>query len=102
VLFRSLVKLIEKLRIPPGEPGSIFRDTAVENVTEAIDLVRAMAMGDDYILAMCDEMRSAMSGYATNPQVLRESPIVREQTAAKLAAVADRMGIMFGPVTEEN
>lgn len=90
-----LKKLLDKLRIPAGTPGSIFRDSAVENVIEAVGLARAMALGDEEVLAMCDEVAQAMSGYAANPQVLRDSPIVREQTAAKLAAVADRMGFMF-------
>jgi hypothetical protein len=87
--------LLAKLKIPAGEPGSVFRDTAVENVIEAIALVRSLAMGDEQILQMCDEVASSMSGYARNPQILRDSPIVREQTVAKLAAVADRMGFMF-------
>lgn len=87
--------LLSKLKIPAGEPGSVFRDTAVENVIEAIALVRSLAMGDEQILQMCDEVAASMSGYARNPQILRESPIVREQTVARLAAVADRMGFMF-------
>ncbi len=87
--------LLSKLKIPAGEPGSVFRDTAVENVIEAIALVRSLAMGDEQILQMCDEVATSMSGYARNPQILRDSPIVREQTVARLAAVADRMGFMF-------
>ena len=97
-----LKKLIDKLRIPAGQPGSIFRDSAVENVIEAVDLARQMCFGDPQIIEMCDDVQQALSGYARNPQVLRESPIVREQAAARLKAVADKMGwMMSAPTTEE-
>lgn len=94
-----LKKLVAKLRIPAGQPGSIFRDSAVENVVEAIDLARQMSFGDQEVHAMCDEVQQALSGYARNPQVLRESPVVREQAAARLKAVADRMGWLMGTNT---
>lgn len=88
--------LLAKLRIPAGEPGSVFRDTAVENVFEAVEMVRSLAMGDEDVLSMCDEVAASMAGYASNPQILRDSPIVRERTVAKLDAVASRMAFMFG------
>lgn len=91
-----LKKLIAKLNIPAGEPGSIFRDTIVENVVEAIDLARQMAFDDQEVIDMCDQVQQALSGHARNPQVLRESPIVRAAAAAKLQAVADRMGWLMG------
>lgn len=86
-----LVKLIEKLRIPIKEKGSIFRDSAVENITEQIALARALCMGDPAILAMCDEVSAVTAAFAKNPDVLRESPVVRSAAADRLAAVADKM-----------
>ena len=88
--------LLDKLRTPIGEKGSIFRDSAVENVLDAVDTVRRMAMDDPDVLAACDEVRNAFVGHARNPQVLRESPIVREQMAAKLADIQSKMGWMGG------
>jgi hypothetical protein len=91
-----LSKMVEKLKVPAGEPGSIFRDSLVENVTDSVRLVRQLAMGDPTILAMCDEVDAATTGHARNPQVLRDSPIVRMQAAARLAEVEKKLDFMFG------
>ena len=91
-----IMKLIAKLNIPVGEPGAIFRDTAVTNINDAIDIARQLAMGDETILQMCDEVALTIAPVKDNPDVLRESPIVREAAAAKLKAVSDRMAFMFG------
>ena len=93
-LRTPLRHLLDKLRKEIGEPGSIFRDSAVANVLEAVNDVRAMAMDDPDILSACDQVASAFTGHARNPQVLRESPVVREQMAAKLADIQNKMGWM--------
>lgn len=87
-----LKHLLNKLRIPVGEKGSIFRDSAVENVMEAVADCRRMAMDDPDILAACDEIQQAFTGHARNPQVLRESPIVRDQMVSKLQDIQNKMG----------
>lgn len=89
-----VLKLIDKLRIPAGQPGSIFRDSAVSNITEAAALCRQLAMGDEDILAACDVLDQSVKHM--DPEMLRESPVVREAAAARLAAVADKMKFMFG------
>lgn len=91
-----IMKLITKLNIPVGEPGAIFRDTAVTNIHDAIDIARQLAMGDETILQMCDEVERTIAPVKDNPDMLRESPVVREAAAAKLKAVSDRMAFMFG------
>lgn len=87
-----LVKLMGKLAIPAGEDGAIFRDSAVENVKEAVLQARALAMGDAEVLAACDAVEASLTGHASKPQVLRDSPAVRAQTAEKLKNVASRLG----------
>jgi hypothetical protein len=98
-----LVKLLGILRHPIGaiDPNTgtrlgIFRDTAVDNVTEAVDLVRAMAMGDATIIAMCDEVGEVFTGHVANPEHLRQSPMVRSEAVRRLDAVAEKMGAFFG------
>lgn len=91
-----VVKLIAKLAIPAGTPGAIFRDTAVTNITEAVSLARQLAMGDETILKMCDDVALTIAPVKDNPDVLRESPVVREAAVVKLQAVSDRMAFMFG------
>lgn len=91
-----VVKLIDKLKVPAGDPGSIFRDTAVTNIVDAVDLCRQLAMDDEVIIAMCDDVSRTMDTVRHNPDVLRESPVVRDMAAAKLKAVSERMAFMMG------
>ena len=95
-LREPVTKLIAKLAIPAGTPGAIFRDTAVTNITEAVSLARQLAMGDETILKMCDDVALTIAPVKDNPDVLRESPVVREAAVVKLQAVSDRMAFMFG------
>ena len=94
-LAEPLKHLLEKLKKPIGEPGAVFRDSAVNNVTEAVELVRSLAMGDESVLSVCAEVDTAMRGLARNPDMLRESPVVRSDAATRLAAVASKMSWMF-------
>jgi hypothetical protein len=98
-----LRELVTTLRTSPGideltgKRIGIFRDTKVTNVTEAVAQVRTMAMGDEAVLAMCDALDTALpKAVADNIDVLRESPVVREAAAKRLAAVADKMNFFFG------
>lgn len=95
-IHEPLVHLVKKLRVPIGEDGAVFRDSAVNNITEALDIVQKLAMGDDAVLSMVDDVRKAVRPMALAPDVLRKSPADRAEAAAKLAAVADRMAFLFG------
>lgn len=104
-IHAPLVKLLGILRHPIGATDpvtgtrlGIFRDSAVDNVTEAVDLVRAMAMGDNTILTMCDEVAEVFTGHVANPEHLRQSPMVRSEAVRRLDAVAEKMGVFFGGV----
>ena len=94
-------KLLDVLCVPVhdkfGKPqsGAIFRDTKVSNVTEAVNIARSLAMGDELILSMCDDIERTMAPVVVNPDVLRESPVVRESAARRLKEVADRMAFMY-------
>jgi len=96
-LKTPLLALIDKLAIPAGEPGAIFRDTKVTNVAESAALVKELAMGDPDIIQAADEILAATAVIVANPHTLRESPEIRESSRAKLAAVAKTMDFMLGP-----
>ena len=97
-----LVKLIEALSVPAGTKDDegkrqgIFRDTKVTNVLDATASVRSLAMGDTNVLEAVTLVEQVIAPIAVNPDVVRQSPVVREQAAAKLKAVADRFGGFFG------
>lgn len=96
-MLEPLQHLVEKLNTPIGTPGAIFRDSAVENVAEAASMARKLNVTNDpEIEAMAETLRGAVSVFNHNKDVLRESPVVREQAAKKLDAIARQMGGMYG------
>jgi hypothetical protein len=91
-MLEPLQHLIEKLNKPIGTEGAIFRDTAVENVVEGLRRAKALNVNSDPdVDAMADTLMQAIDIYNFNKDSLRESPIVREQAASKLDAIAKKM-----------
>lgn len=96
-MLEPLQHLVEKLNKPIGTDNSIFRDSAVENVIEGLEMAKRLNVGgDEDIVMMADVIAQAMRPYADNKAVLRESPIVREQAAKKLDEIAKQMGAIYG------
>lgn len=96
-MLEPLQHLVEKLNKPIGTEGAIFRDSAVENIVEGIDLAKRLNVTDDAdIRAAADLLAQAVGAFADNKAVLRESPIVREQAAKKLDFIAQQMGALYG------
>ena len=95
-MLTPLQHLIEKLNKPIGTEGAIFRDTAVENVVEGLKRAKALNINADAdVDAMADTLMDSIKSYNDNKDVLRESPVVREQAAKKLDEIAKNMA-MFG------
>jgi hypothetical protein len=98
-MLTPLQKLVEKLNTPIGTDGAIFRDSAIENIVEGIELARKLTLDESpEIKALTDSLNQEVSKYATNTEWLRESPIVREQAAKKLSDIANAMGAFMGAV----
>lgn len=92
MMLEPLTHLVEKLSVPIGEQGSIFRDTAIENVVEGLERARKLNIDDDPDLAdSIKHLSSAVSVFANNKDVLRESPVVRSQAREKLKEIQSKM-----------
>jgi hypothetical protein len=52
--------------------------------------------GDQEVTDLANSISQAVSVYANNVDVLRESPVVRAQAAQKLDYIAQQMGAMYG------
>jgi hypothetical protein len=52
--------------------------------------------GDTDVVEMARVIGDAVSLFSQNKEVLRESPIVREQAAKKLDYIAQQMGALYG------
>lgn len=91
-----LLHLVSKLRVEIGEPGAVFRDSAVENIVDSLATVESLAMDDQVVLDMVRDVRLAIRPHAVAMNSLRESPVDRATAAAKLEAVASKMAWMLG------
>jgi hypothetical protein len=105
-MLEPLKHLAEALQHPIGstdpETGKrlgIFRDSTVENVVEGVKMARRLAIDPSPELAEAmDELESTITAYDQVKHQLRESPIVREQAAKKLADCAAKMSGFMGAV----
>lgn len=96
-MLEPLKHLIEKLNKPIGTDGAIFRDATVENVLDGVEMAKKLNItGDQDVFDLANSISQAVSVYASNVDVLRESPVVRAQAAQKLDYIAQQMGAMYG------
>jgi hypothetical protein len=91
-MLKPLRHLTDKLAVPIGEGGGVFRDSAVENIVESVELVRKIGVIDDpEINLTVRELLQTVEGYSQRMEWLRESPIMRAEAHAKLDAIANKM-----------
>jgi hypothetical protein len=96
-MMEPLKHLVDKLNKPIGTDGAIFRDSAIQNVIEGVEMAKRLNVGGDTdVVEMARVIGDAVSLFAQNKEVLRESPIVREQAAKKLDYIAQQMGARYG------
>lgn len=97
-MLKPLQHLVDKLKIPigtkndGGERMSTFRDSAIENVVEGLEMAKKLAIDPSPELqaAMAD-LDATITYWAEKKDWLRESPINREEAAKKLDAIAQQM-----------
>jgi hypothetical protein len=96
-MLKPLHHLVEKLNKPIGTDGSIFRDSAIENVVEGLDEAKALTIDPPAELTeLMDKLKTDIKGYALAPHQLRESPIVRDEARQKLDYIAKQMSAWMG------
>jgi hypothetical protein len=96
-MLEPIKHLVEKLNKPIKSEGSVFRDSAIENIVEGVEVARKLMIDPTpEMIKVMEELDRAVSSYASNKDWLRESPIVREQAAKKLDDIAKQMGAFMG------
>jgi len=95
-LLKPIDRAIERLAVPIGEQGSVFRDTLIENVKEGIAAVRSaldlQRSPDTATLAHLSELETTLSTHAPTPDALRHNQAARSKTVDDLAAIKRKMG----------
>lgn len=90
-------KAVEKLQVPIGEAGAVFRDSMLTNIQDQIIRATKLNINNDPVVNdLILELNTAVGSYATNPDPLRESDKLREDTKEKLADVMAKMSAFMG------
>jgi hypothetical protein len=85
-----LQHLVDKLALPIGTDGSVFRNTALENVIEGIEQAKKLCIDDSpEIQAVISALDTEVKRYSLD--WLRESPVMREQANKNLSDIASQM-----------
>ena len=90
-MLEPLQHLVAKLGRPIGTEGSVFRDSAVQNVTDGLEMARRLAIDPSpALLALMDGLHQDLA--KLNTTWLRESPTARHDAARRLDQIARQMG----------
>jgi hypothetical protein len=96
-MLEPLQHLVDKLNKPIGTEGAIFRDSALENVVEGLEVARKLLLDDNPELSqVIGQLDKAVSKYVEHKDWLRESPVVRQEAAKQLDDIARQMGAFMG------
>jgi hypothetical protein len=95
-MLDPIKKAVEKLSIPIGHEGHIFRDSLLGNITNVVQRARKLNITNDpTINALIDEINQAIRGYANAPDMLREDIAARSDAQSKLDAIMSKMAGLF-------
>ena len=87
-------RAIDKLSIPIGTDGSVFRDTLVDNLVEVTERMHKINISDDAMMqGSIDDLRDLISPYASErgKDLLRSSQTSREQAVTKIDTLVRNM-----------
>lgn len=83
---------IEKLSVPIGEKGSIFRDSMVDNLNELVNTLPKLNFDNDpRVQEVVDELRKLITPYTFNPDALRERPEVRSAARQRMEELMKKL-----------
>lgn len=94
-MLEPLQRASEKLAVPIGKEGSIFRDSLVENVREGVRQARQLNIAEDPdLVAAIEHIEQTIEQDVANPQALRTVQGSREKAKASLDEIVSRLGAM--------
>lgn len=98
-LLEPLQAAAEKLTVPIGESGSVFRDTLVENIRDTARRMSGMlSLTDNPEVAEAVRRVAQLANNLPHPDALRTVATTREAVADEITAQVDALVNMFGGV----
>jgi hypothetical protein len=90
-MLEPMKRFVEKLSVPIGEQGAIFRDSLVGNINDMLNLVPQQNLTDDpTISTLVEEIKAIVQPYVFCPDALREVPETRQAARDKMAELMKR------------
>jgi hypothetical protein len=93
-MLKPLEAAAEKLAVPIGEEGSVFRDTLVRNLTDAAHRAEKLNISGDKRVQKAAEDILKIVGSAT-PNELRTNKNIREAVRSDISDAAERLSQWF-------
>lgn len=91
-MLEPMKRFIEKLSVPIGEEGSIFRDSLITNINEVLDIVPKLNIdGDPRITDAVIELNNMIKPYVFAPDQLRDNPYIRDLAKDKMVDLVERL-----------
>lgn len=95
-MLKPMQAAVEKLNVPIGADGAVFRDSLIENLVEVAERMERVNLADDpTITEKIAALKSLAKEYSKDKESLRKAPDVRKDAAKKIDAL---MGSMAGLV----
>jgi len=96
-MLAPMKAFVEKLTVPIGEDGSVFRNTLVSNLADLVDHLPRLNLDDDSRVAgAIKALSETIEPYAGNPDALRESPAVRSKAKADVETLMSQLSGGYG------
>lgn len=84
-MLKPVADAVEKLKVPIGEKGSVFRDSLVENLQHSLHTAKSLNVNDDPALSdAITEMNLVVNGYVGSADSMRTMQEKRDMAAKKL------------------
>lgn len=90
MLLEPITAMAERLSVPVGEAGSVFRDTLVSNLKDAANRAKRLNINkNDKIEETCDQVLATLSG--VDAQTLRDVDGVRSSVAGSMRRLQNNL-----------
>lgn len=94
-VWQRLFKHVEHIAERLADPAAVFRDSMLESATETCDLLtRLNVLDDPHLEHMRLQVSQKLTGF--HPDVLRNDPDLRRETAATAKQIMDQMSVFMG------
>jgi len=91
-MLEPMIAAVEKLAVPIGDDGSIFRDSLIGNMVDVADRMARVNLSDDPVIQQqIADLKSIVGQYADNIDVLRNSQHVRDVASKQIGDLVTQM-----------